>query len=113
MATLFTKIINGEIPGKIIFQDDVCVALVDIQPQAPQHVLVIPKKEIQSLAHATPADEKILGHLMMAAAKVAKQLGVSESGYRLVINTGKHGGQTVDHLHIHLLGGRPLEWPPG
>src|ERR1700684_3569082 len=103
MATLFTKIINGQIPGKILFQDDVCVALADIQPQAPAHVLVIPKKEIVSLAHATAEDEKILGHLMMTAAHVARQLGVSDGGYRLVINTGKNGGQSVDHLHIHLL----------
>jgi histidine triad (HIT) family protein len=113
MASLFTKIINGEIPGKIIYKDELCVALVDIEPQAPQHVLVVPKQEIRSIAHAREADEKLLGHLLLAAGKVAKQLGVSEGGYRLVINTGKNGGQSVDHLHIHLLGGRPLAWPPG
>ena len=113
MATLFTKIINGEIKGTILHQDDQCVAFLDIQPQAPQHVLVVPVKEIPSLAHATAADQQLLGHLLLTAAQVARQLGVADSGYRLVINTGRNGGQTVDHLHIHLLGGRALVWPPG
>jgi histidine triad (HIT) family protein len=113
MATLFTKIITGEIKGTILHQDDQCVAFLDIQPKAPQHVLVVPKKEIPSLHHASAEDQQLLGHLLLTAAQVARQLGVAESGYRLAINTGRNGGQTVDHLHIHLLGGRALGWPPG
>jgi histidine triad (HIT) family protein len=113
MATLFTKIINGEIPSQIIYRDELCVAIADLQPQAPQHVLIIPKKEIPSIAEAGPEDQNLLGHLLLVTRKVAEQLGVHQSGYRLVINNGKNGGQTVDHLHIHLLGGRHLDWPPG
>ena|ERR1700722_5819841 len=111
--TLFTKILKGEIPGKIVYQDEQCAALMDIQPQAPHHLLVVPRKEIVSVAHATAADQELLGHLLLTAAKVARDLGFSEGGYRLVINTGKKGGQTVDHLHVHVLGGRQMEWPPG
>ena len=113
MATLFTKILNGEIPGKILHQDEHCAAIADIQPQAPKHILIFPKKEIRSVADAAPEDKMVLGHLLMTAAKVARDLGIAESGYRLVINTGKHGGQTVDHIHVHLLAGRQMEWPPG
>ncbi len=113
MATLFTKILNGEIPGKFVHKDDVCAAILDIQPQAPHHILVFPKKEIQSLAHAKPEDQSILGHLLVVAAKVARDQGFAEKGYRLAINTGMDGGQTIDHLHVHVLAGRPLGWPPG
>jgi len=113
MATLFTKIFKGEIPGKFVYQDDLCGVLVDLQPQAPKHFLVIPRKELISVAHAAAEDEKLLGHMLLVAAKVAKQEGLTANGYRLVINTGKEGGQTVDHLHIHILGGRSMHWPPG
>lgn len=113
MATLFTKILNGEIPGKILHQDEHCAAIADIQPQAPQHILLFPKNEIRSLAHAAPEDKMALGHLLIVAAQVARDLGVAEDGYRLVINTGKNGGQSVDHIHVHLLAGRKMEWPPG
>ncbi len=111
MATLFTKIINGEIPGKIVHKDEHCAVLVDIQPQAPKHFLVVPVKEIESIA--TAEDKQVLGHLLLTAAQVARDQGFSAGGYRLVINAGKNGGQTVSHLHIHLLGGRQMEWPPG
>ncbi len=113
MPSIFTKIINGEIKGKIVFQDDQCAVLVDIQPQAPVHYLVVPKKEIQSVAEATTDDKQLLGHLLLVAGEVARKEGFSEKGYRLVINTNQHGGQSVSHLHIHLLGGRQMEWPPG
>jgi histidine triad (HIT) family protein len=113
MASIFTKIINGEIKGTVVYQDDQCAVLLDIQPQAPKHFLVIPKKEIRSVADASPQDEQILGHLLLVAAKVARDHGISDDGYRLVINTNVAGGQTVWHLHVHLLGGRQMAWPPG
>ena len=113
MASIFTKILKGEIPGKIIFQDELCAAIADIQPQAPHHILIFPKQELRSVAEAGPADERLLGHLLHVAAEIARTEGFSADGYRLTINTGKHGGQTVDHLHVHLLGGRPMHWPPG
>ena len=113
MATLFTKIFRGEIPGKIVYQDELVAAIVDIEPQAPHHFLVIPKKEITSVATASTQDEPILGRLLTVAAKVARDAGFSDAGYRLVINTGDNGGQSVAHLHVHLLGGRKLNWPPG
>lgn len=113
MASIFTKIIEGEIKGTIVYQDDRCAVLVDIQPQAPKHFLVIPIKEIRSVADATPQDEQLLGHLLLVAAKVAREHGFADDGYRLVINTNVAGGQTVWHLHVHLLGGRPMTWPPG
>lgn len=113
MASLFTKIFNGDIKGTIVHQDDRCAVLKDINPQAPVHLLVIPKKEIVSIAHAKPEDEALLGHLLLTAAKVARDQGISESGYRLVINIGEHAGMTVPHVHVHLLGGRDLSWPPG
>ncbi len=111
--SIFTKIISGEIKGTIIHQDDLCAVLVDIQPQAPKHFLVVPKKEIVSVHHASEADKNLLGHLLWAAAEVARKLGFAEDGYRLVINTGRDGGQTVPHIHVHLMGGRPMTWPPG
>lgn len=113
MASLFTKIINKEIKGTVVHEDEHCAVLVDIQPQAPKHFLVIPKKEIESTAHASPDDKLVLGHLLITAAKVARDQGFASEGYRLVINTGANGGQTVSHLHIHLLAGRQMHWPPG
>jgi len=112
MPTIFTKIIQREIPADIVYEDDQALAFRDINPKAPVHVLVIPKREIASLAEAGDGDAALLGHLLIAARKVAEQLGLT-GGYRTVINCGADGGQTVDHIHVHLLGGRPLGWPPG
>ena len=113
MKTIFQKIIDREIPAKLAHEDDLCVAIHDINPQAPVHVLVIPKKPIARVAEATVADQVVLGHLLLTAAALAKKLGVAESGFRIVINNGRDGGETVPHLHVHLLGQRPLGWPPG
>ena len=110
--TIFKRIIDKEVPAKIIYEDDLCLAFHDVNPQAPTHVLVIPKKEIASTADATAEHQLLLGHLVLVVAKLAKQLGLS-GGYRVVANCGPDGGQSVDHLHLHLLGGRPLLWPPG
>ena len=110
--TIFKRIIDKEIPAKIAYEDDQCLAFHDISAQAPVHVLVIPKKEIPSLAQLTAADQALVGHLVLVAQKLAGELGLS-SGYRLVVNCGQHGGQSVDHLHFHLLGGRQMSWPPG
>lgn len=110
--TIFSKIIDRTVPAKIVYDDDRCLAFHDISPQAPVHVLVIPKKPIESLAHATGDDADLLGHLLATATQVARDLGL-DAGYRVVINTGRDGGQSVDHLHLHLLGGRSLSWPPG
>jgi histidine triad (HIT) family protein len=110
--TIFKKIIDREIPAKIAYEDNQCLAFHDIAPQAPTHVLVIPKKEIASLAVATDDDVQLLGHLLRVARDLARELGL-ENGYRVVANTGQDGGQSVDHLHLHLLGGRQLGWPPG
>ncbi|MCA9269281.1 MAG: histidine triad nucleotide-binding protein [Planctomycetales bacterium] len=110
--TIFKRIIDGEIPADIVYSDDLCLAFRDIQPQAPTHVLLIPRKEIRSLDALTPEDQSLMGHLTLTAAKVAGQLGLDE-GYRMVVNCGAHGGQAVDHLHLHILGGRPMLWPPG
>ena len=112
MFCLFCKIIAGEIPAEKLYQDDVSIAFRDISPQAPVHVLVVPRKHIVSLAASELADEAVLGHLHLVAAVVARSEKLSE-GYRTVINTGSDGGQTVDHLHVHLLGGRAMHWPPG
>lgn len=106
--TLFSRIIAGDIPGQFVYQDDRCVAIRDIQPAAPTHILVIPIAEIPSVADVDASHEALLGHLLVVAARVAAQEGVAESGYRLIINHGADGGQTVPHLHIHILGGRPL-----
>jgi histidine triad (HIT) family protein len=112
--TIFTKIINREIPAEIVYEDDVCLAFKDVNPQAPTHVLLIPKKPIVSMATLHPSHDKgIMGHLMMKASDIAEQLGLAPNGYRLVINTRADGGQSVDHLHIHILGGRSMTWPPG
>jgi len=110
--TIFKRIIDREIPAKIIHEDELCLAFHDVNPQAPTHVLVIPKKEIPSLADAEAVDGALLGHLLLTARHLAVQLGL-ENGYRTVINCGRDGGQSVDHLHVHLLGGRGLAWPPG
>jgi histidine triad (HIT) family protein len=110
--TIFKRIIDKEIPAKIVYEDELCLAFHDISPQAPTHVLIIPKQEIESVAHLTTADQALAGHLLLVAGKVAEQLGLS-GGYRVVANCGPDGGQSVDHLHLHLLGGRPLAWPPG
>jgi histidine triad (HIT) family protein len=110
--TIFSKIIRGEIPARIVHDDDRCLAFHDVAPQAPVHVLVIPKRPIPSLAAATADDSALLGHLVLVATQIAASLGLEE-GYRLVVNCGPDGGQSVDHLHVHLLGGRQLGWPPG
>ena len=112
-TTIFSKIIRGEIPADIVFEDDQCLAFRDIQPQAPTHILVIPKKAIAGVQYAEAGDAALLGHLLVTARQIAETEGIATAGFRLVINAGDHGGQTVDHLHVHLLGGRPLQWPPG
>src|SRR5436190_14226471 len=111
--TLFEKIIAREIPAAIVYEDDLVLAFRDIKPQAPTHVLIVPKKPIPRLAEADPDDHKVLGHLLLKAAEVAKQLGLSQSGYRLVLNNGPDAGEAVPHLHCHILGGRKMAWPPG
>jgi histidine triad (HIT) family protein len=111
--TLFEKICDKEIPATILFEDDLCVAFRDISPQAPQHILIIPRKPIPRIGLAEREDAALLGHLLLTAAQVARNEGIAESGYRMVINNGPHGGEAVPHLHIHLLGGRQLQWPPG
>ncbi|MFM1851470.1 MAG: hypothetical protein RIS54_1154 [Verrucomicrobiota bacterium] len=110
--TLFEKIIAREIPAKIVHEDEKCIAIHDIQPEAPVHILVIPKKAIPRVGAAELEDQSLLGHLLLTAANVARQLDLT-AGYRLVINNGPHGGESVPHLHIHLLGGRQLRWPSG
>jgi len=113
MSTIFAKIIAREIPARIAYEDDRCLAFHDVNPQAPVHILIIPKKEIPRVAAATVEDEPLLGHLIQVAQSVAKQEGLHDTGFRLVINNGRDGGESVPHLHVHLLGGRPMEWPPG
>lgn len=112
MATIFSKIVAREIPADILHEDDVCLAFRDINPKAPTHFLVIPKKEIVSLAELSDEDEQIVGRCILVASKVAAALGL-EKGYRLVANSGDDGGQEVAHLHFHVLGGRKMTWPPG
>jgi histidine triad (HIT) family protein len=111
--TIFAKIIQKEIPADIVYEDDLCLAFKDINPQAPTHVLLIPKKEIPSMAEVQPGDQSLMGHLMVKATEIAKELGLAEGGYRLVLNTRENAGQEVPHLHIHILGGRRMTWPPG
>ncbi len=110
--TLFEKIIAREIPAQIIYEDDLCVAFRDINPQAPIHFLVVPKKVIPRIGEAGAEDATLLGHLLLKAGELARQEGL-ESGFRVTINHGRDGGETVPHLHIHVLGGRPMAWPPG
>ncbi|WP_415910290.1 histidine triad nucleotide-binding protein [Oleiharenicola sp. Vm1] len=111
--TIFQKIIDREIPAKLAHEDEHCIAIHDINPQAPVHVLVIPKRHIARVAEAQASDQAVLGHLLLSAATVARKLGLEANGFRIVINNGRDGGETVPHLHVHLLGGRPLAWPPG
>jgi histidine triad (HIT) family protein len=110
--TIFKRIIDKEIPAKILYEDDLCLAFADLNPQAPTHLLVIPKKETKSVADLENDDEALAGHLLLVCRNLAKKIGL-ENGYRIVTNTGPDGGQSVDHLHLHLLGGRPMKWPPG
>ncbi|MFO0903261.1 MAG: histidine triad nucleotide-binding protein [Pirellulales bacterium] len=110
--TIFKRIIDREIPANIVYEDDLCLAFRDIQPQAPVHILVIPKKEVRSLAELTEDDLPLAGHLLLVVRKLAEQEQLG-AGYRVVTNIGVEGGQSVPHLHFHLLGGRPLHWPPG
>ena len=111
--TIFEKIIAREIPAKIIWEDDDAIAFHDVNPQAPVHVLIVPKKIIPRLAAAAESDDKTLGKLLLVAGKLAKELGIEKSGYRVVINSGPDAGESVPHLHVHLLGKRALAWPPG
>lgn len=112
MSCLFCKIIEGTIPSKAVYEDEKCYAFADINPQAPVHVLLAPREHISALSEAGDDQAVLLGHLLSAAAKIARDKGLAK-GYRVVINNGDDGGQTVDHLHVHILGGRPLTWPPG
>ena len=112
MSTIFEKIISGEIPADILQQDDLCLVIRDIDPQSPSHFLVIPKKVIPRIGNAQKEDQATLGHLLLVAAEVAEKEKL-EAGYRIVINNGSDGGETVPHLHVHVLGGRPMKWPPG
>jgi histidine triad (HIT) family protein len=111
--TIFSKIIAKQIPAQIVFEDDRVVAFRDIHPQAPVHILIIPRAAIPNVSAAQPGDEALLGHLLTVAAAIARQEGVDSTGYRLVINKGRDAGESVPHLHVHLLGGRVLNWPPG
>jgi len=111
--TLFEKIIAREIPATIVYEDDKVLAFKDINPGAPMHVLLVPKKPIPRIAQAQPEDHQVIGHLLLKAAEIARELGLSEKGYRLVINNGPDAGESVPHLHLHSLGGRRLAWPPG
>lgn len=110
--TIFQKIIDRELPADIVYEDEQCLAFRDIHPAAPVHVLLIPKRAIRSLAEATREDSALLGHLLIVAQRLAAELGLA-GGFRLVANSGPDAGQSVDHLHFHILGGRALEWPPG
>lgn len=110
--TLFEKIMAGNIPAEVVYEDQDCIAIRDIDPQAPVHILIIPRKVIPRVGEANPQDQGVLGHLLLTAGKVAKQENL-ENGFRLVINNGTDGGETIPHLHVHLMGGRSLKWPPG
>src|SRR5215471_18330751 len=112
MRTLFEKIVARELPAEIVFEDDLVLAFRDIRPQAPVHILVIPKKPVPRIAEAASDDQNLLGHLLLRAAEVAEKAGLKKSGYRLVVNNGPDAGEAVPHLHIHILGGRHMNWPP-
>lgn len=112
MSTIFSKVIKREIPADIVYEDELCLAFRDINPQAPTHVLLIPKQALAKLSDAGAGEQALLGHLMVTAGKIARQLGVSDA-FRLVVNNGAEAGQSVFHLHLHILGGRPFRWPPG
>ena len=111
--TLFEKIVAREIPADILYEDDLVIAFRDIKPAAPVHALIVPKKPIPRIAEASPQDHAVLGHLLLKGAEIADKLGLKSSGYRLVINNGPNAGESVPHLHMHILGGRGLSWPPG
>ncbi|MFQ5506013.1 MAG: histidine triad nucleotide-binding protein [Planctomycetota bacterium] len=111
--TIFGRILRREIPADIVHEDVHCLAFRDVNPVAPEHILVIPKRHITGLAQAGEEERTLLGHLLVVAARLARELGVEEDGYRVVINSGERAGQTVSHLHLHLLAGRDLSWPPG
>lgn len=111
--TLFQKICDREIPANIVHEDDLCVAFRDISPQAPVHILIVPRKPIPRIGAAESEDAPLIGHLLLTAASIARSEGIADSGFRVTINNGPHGGETVPHLHVHLLGGRQLAWPPG
>jgi histidine triad (HIT) family protein len=111
--TIFRKIIDREIPADIVYEDELCLAFRDIAPQAPVHILLIPKQEIVNVAGLQETDASLAGHLLLKAGHVARLVGVESDGYRVVANCGRNGGQSVDHLHLHILAGRPLKWPPG
>src|SRR5439155_7103461 len=113
MKTLFEKIIAREVPATIVYEDDLVLAFRDIKPQAPTHILIIPKKVIPRIAEAKPEDHQVLGHLLLKAAEVAKKEGLTQAGFRLVFNNGPHAGEAVPHLHCHIIGGRAMSWPPG
>ena len=113
MSSLFTKIINREIPADIVYEDDQIIAFNDINPQAPVHILIVPKKEIATLNDLEAKDQEIVGKMFLTAKKIAVKLNIDKTGYRTVFNCNEHGGQTVFHIHLHLLGGRQLVWPPG
>jgi histidine triad (HIT) family protein len=112
MSCLFCKIVEGEIPSAKVYEDELCYAFGDIHPQAPVHVLIVPREHIGSLAEAVEDHRALLGHLLWVAAQIARSKGL-DKGYRVVLNNGDDGGQTVDHLHVHVLGGRAMHWPPG
>lgn len=112
MKTIFQRIIDRELPARIEYEDEQCIVIHDVQPQAPLHLLLIPKKAIPRLSEAVPADQPLLGHLLVTAAAIAKKLNLAD-GYRLVINNGRHATESVPHLHVHLLAKRQMTWPPG
>ncbi len=111
--TIFVKILRGEIPADIVYEDEHCIAFRDVNPQAPVHVLVIPRKDLVNVATATAEDAPLLGHLLNVCTTVAEKEGIKDTGFRIVANNGSEAGQTVDHLHFHVLGGRAMTWPPG
>ena len=111
--TIFKRIIDGEIPANVVYEDEQCLAFHDVAPQAPVHILVIPKKEIASIDDLSAEDEQLVGHLFLVILQIAGEQGLAENGYRVICNCGEGGGQTVFHLHYHLMGGRNLKWPPG
>jgi histidine triad (HIT) family protein len=111
--TLFEKIIAREIPADIVYEDDLCLCFRDISPQAPIHLLLIPKKPVVRIAESSADDKELLGHLLLKVGEIAHQEGYAEDGFRVIINNGTHGGEAVPHLHLHLLAGRQLQWPPG
>ncbi|MFQ5559574.1 MAG: histidine triad nucleotide-binding protein [Nitrospinota bacterium] len=110
---LFCKFVRKEIETTLLYEDDDLIAINDINPQAPVHILLIPKKHLSSTLEATEGDKQLLGSVLLASGKIAKEQGLSENGFRVVVNTGNHGGQTVFHIHFHLVGGRQMGWPPG